>query len=60
VMAEVKIDSFEIGNTPAATDLLYFRISRLGGDGSDTSTQDEYLLGAWVEYPETTVEQGSL
>lgn len=60
VLTEFDIDSFTIGSTPAATDLLYFRISRIGGDAADTSSADEYLLGAWVEYVESTTEQSAL
>jgi hypothetical protein len=60
VLTEFDIDSFTIGSTPAATDLLYFRISRIGGDAADTSSADEYLLGAWVEYTESSTEQSAL
>jgi parallel beta-helix repeat protein len=59
-LTTLDIGDFTIGNTPAATDLLYFRVTRLGADAADLSTSDEYLLGAWVEYTESSTEQSAL
>jgi hypothetical protein len=39
-----------IANSPAAGDLVDFRASRVGGDGSDTLTTDARLLGVMIAY----------
>ncbi len=39
-----------LGGTPAAGKMAQFRVYRAGTDGSDTLTQDAYLLGVLLTY----------
>ena len=39
-----------IGGSPAASELVLFRVERVGGDGSDTLTAAALLLGVMIAY----------
>lgn len=39
-----------VGGSPAASDLVQFRVQRLGANGSDTMTADAKLLGVMITY----------
>jgi hypothetical protein len=45
-----------IGGTPAAQDMVWVRIRRLGGHADDNETGQSKLLGAWLQYKESTTE----
>lgn len=42
-----------VANTPAASNLIDFRVSRVGGSGSDTLTSNARLLGVMISYTRT-------
>jgi hypothetical protein len=45
-----------IGGTPAAQDLVWVRVRRLGAHADDNETGQSKLLGAWLQYKESTTE----
>jgi hypothetical protein len=42
-----------VGNSPAAGELVFFRIRRVGGDGSDTLAATARLLGVMITFTRT-------
>lgn len=45
-----------IGGSPAAGHMTWFRVRRLGSNGSDTMANDARLLGLHLQYTETATE----
>jgi len=45
-----------VGGTPAANDMVWFRVRRLGAHADDNDTGQVKLLGAWLQYKESTTE----
>jgi hypothetical protein len=45
-----------VGGTPVLGDKTWFKVTRKTADGSDTMTQDAYLLGVQIQYKELVVE----
>ncbi len=48
-----------VGGSPAAGDVVWFQVGRLGANVDDADTGQSLLLGAWLQYKETTTEQAS-
>jgi hypothetical protein len=50
VLISAATPAITIGGTPAAGELVLFRVGRLPGDGSDNLAADAMLLGVMVNY----------
>jgi len=49
-----------VGNTPAAAgNLVWWRVRRLPGNADDNDVGLQQLLGAWIQYKESTTEPAS-